>query len=290
MALEGELPVGLSFGPGRPASLAAYVAATLITVVAVASQYFLPQAVVALRPIYGTLLGDLAIVYGVPIVAFLALVGTRPLRNWSARMPSASVEGLRWFGIFSLLALLLSIALLIAYTVVDPSSVQQLSKSVPVVQGATGDPWFWIALSFAVGAIEETIFRGWVFGYWLDRAPTRWRGAAFGTSLLFAGVHLYYWTTYGVIAPEPLLMLTLLAMAFAWAMALSGGNLVVIALLHGAFDAISFSSILNLDAAAALHYGLVLLGLIVAAAVALRRRPARPSTVIYREVTMPPPP
>lgn len=288
MALAGEPPVELSFGPGRPASLAAYAAATLITVFAVASQYFLPQAVASLRPVYGNLLGDLAVVYGLPLVAFLGLVGTRPLWNWSARMGAASVEGLRWFGIFSLLALLLSIALLVAYAVVDPSSVQQLSKTVPVVQGASGDPWFWIALSFAVGAIEETIFRGWVFGYWLDRAPTRWRGAALGTSLLFAGVHLYYWSTYGVIAPEPLLMLTLLGMAFAWAMALSGGNLVVIALLHGAFDAISFASILSLDTAAALHYGLVLAGLVVAAVVALRRRPVRPGSTVYREIELPP--
>jgi membrane protease YdiL (CAAX protease family) len=289
MAFDGELPAGLSYGPGRPAPLSSYALATLVTVFAVASQYFLPQEVPALRPVYASLLGDLGVVYGIPILAFLLLVGVRPLRNWSARMGTASVEGLRWFGLYSLLALLLSIVALIVYEAVDPSSVQQLSKSVPVLQGASGNPWFWILLSFAVGAIEETIFRGWVFGYWLDRNPARWRGAALGTSLLFAGVHLYYWSTYGVIAAVPLITLALLGLAFAWSMALSGGNLVVIALLHGAFDAISFASLLNLNAALALHYGLLLLGLVVAAVVALRHRSTGPPSLGYREIPGPPP-
>ncbi|MGI0156398.1 MAG: lysostaphin resistance A-like protein, partial [Thermoplasmata archaeon] len=276
MVLAGELPPDPGRGTGPIAGLGAYALATLLTVLAVVSQYFVPQLLPAAQGVYGNLFGDLALVYGLPILSFALLVGRRPLRNWSARMGSAGVEGLRWFGICSLLALLLSIVLLIVYQAVDPSSVQQLSKTVPVVQGAAGDPWFWIALSFGVGVVEETIFRGWIFGYWLDRNPARWREAAILSSLLFGGVHLYYWSTYGAIAAVPLLTLVLLGIAFTWTMALSGGNLVMIALVHGAFDAISFYSLVNLNGALALHYGLVLLGLVVAAAVAWRNRPRAP--------------
>ncbi|MCI4334167.1 MAG: CPBP family intramembrane metalloprotease [Thermoplasmata archaeon] len=270
------------------ASLGAYALATVITVFAVISQYFLPSWLPGTRWVYGNLPGDLAIVYGVPILSFLLLVGTAPLRHWQERMGHASVEGLRWFGLYSLLALLLSFIALILYQALDPAAVRQLSRSVPVVQGAAGNPWFWIALSFAVGAIEETIFRGWIFGYWLSRFPGQWQRAAIGSSLLFAGVHLYYWGTYGVIAPVPLITLTMLGLAFSWAMALSGGNLVIVALLHGAFDATSFYSLVNLDVALALHYGLVLLGLGVAAAVAIRQR-TRPRAPRYAPVPLPPP-
>ncbi|MCI4346250.1 MAG: CPBP family intramembrane metalloprotease [Thermoplasmata archaeon] len=273
-----------------PASVRSYALATAITVAAVVSQYLLPERFPAALVVYGNLPGDLAVVYGIPLLAFLSLVGVGPLRTWNANPGRAAVEGLRWFGLLSLLALLLSIVLLIIYEVVDPSAVRLLSKSVPVVQGAAGDPWFWIALSFAVGAIEETIFRGWVFGYWLGRNPASWRSAAAMSSLLFAGVHLYYWSTYGVIATVPLLMLVLLGLAFAWGMALSGGNLVVIALLHGAFDASSFYSVVNTNVALGLHYGLVLLGLVVAAVVALRSRYSRPPLLEFRSIPVPPPP
>jgi membrane protease YdiL (CAAX protease family) len=275
---------------GLSASRGAYALATAITVAAVVSQYLLPERFPSLLVIYGNLPGDLGVVYGIPILAFLLLVGTGPLRNWNANPGRAAVEGLRWFGLLSLLALVLSVVLLIVYEVVDPSSITQLSKTVPVVQGAAGDPWFWIALSFAVGAIEETIFRGWVFGYWFARNPADWKVAAGLSSLLFAGVHVYYWTTYGAIATVPLLMLVLLGLAFAWAMALSGGNLVVIALLHGAFDASSFYSVINTNVALALHYGLVLLGLVVALVIAVRGSLARPPADPYRPVPWPPPP
>ncbi|MCI4362850.1 MAG: CPBP family intramembrane metalloprotease [Thermoplasmata archaeon] len=274
----------------RSAPVRAYLLATVITVVAVVSQYLLPERFPSLLLVYGNLPGELAIVYGIPILAFLFLVGPGPLRAWNANPGRAAVEGLRWFGLLSLLALLLSIVLLIVYEVVDPSAVRLLSKSVPVVRGAASDPWFWIALSFAVGAIEETIFRGWIFGYWLARSPAQWRSAAAMSSLLFAGAHVYYWTTYGAIATVPLLMLVLLGLAFAWAMALSGGNLVVVALLHGAFDASSFYSVVNTNVALGLHYGLVLLGLVVALVVAVRTRLARPPPEPFRPVPSPLPP
>jgi membrane protease YdiL (CAAX protease family) len=261
--------------PNGPApargGLAAYGAALVITVAAVLSQYWLPGAWPALRPLYTSLPGDLAIVYGIPIVAFAALVGTAPLARATASLGRAAVEGLRWYGLLSLLALLVTVLLAIAYLALDPSALTELTRPNPDIQAAGADPWFWIGFSFVIGAIEETIFRGWVFGFWVGRDPARWWGPALGSSVLFTGIHVYYATTYGVAAGLLYPSLFLLALAFAIAYRASGGNLVVIALLHGAFDSAAFLFLVNPDAGNALHYGVILLGLLVAAIVHRRR-------------------
>ncbi|HXQ49276.1 MAG TPA: hypothetical protein VN842_05850, partial [Thermoplasmata archaeon] len=151
------------------ALIARYGVGAGITVFAVLSQYFLPEAVPALRPIYGTLVGDLAVVYGIPVVAFVLLVGVEPLRHWADRMQLATVEGLRWYGLLSLLALVLVIGLALIYNAVDPAALQFLNRPNPALQQAVGDPWLYVALSFVVGAFEEVIFRGWIFGFWNGR-------------------------------------------------------------------------------------------------------------------------
>lgn len=260
--------VTLAPGPSG-ASVGKWVVATTITALAVGSQYFVPSLFPATKFVYGSALGYL-VVYGIPILAFLGLVGIAPLRGWNREWRVASIEGFRWFGLLSLLGLLLGIALLVVYEVLDPSAVNLLSRQVPILRSAGRNIGLYVALSFAVGAIEETIFRGWVFGFWRQRRPDRIGVAAGATGLLFAGVHLYYWTTYGVIATVPLVMLALLGTAFALGVGASGGNLVVVALLHGAFDASSFYSVVNLPVGLAVHYGLVLVGLLVAVFVALR--------------------
>ncbi|MCI4365856.1 MAG: hypothetical protein L3K10_07365, partial [Thermoplasmata archaeon] len=109
----------------RPTSgaLLRYAVGVIVTVVAVSSQYFVPEAVPALRPLYGSLFGDLAVVYGLPVLAFALLVGAGPLRNWADRMPLATVEGLRWYGLLSLLALVVTLALAILYEAIDPAAL-----------------------------------------------------------------------------------------------------------------------------------------------------------------------
>ena len=267
-------------GGSEPPPLGPYALAAAVTVLAVLSQYFVPQAVPALRPIYGSLLGGLGIVYGIPLVAFSLLVGRAPLSAFAARMGRATWEGLRWYGLLSLLGLLISFVLVIVYTALDPGALDFLQRPNPVLQQASTNPWLYVGLSFLVGACEETIFRGWLFGFWRDRPGTSWVVHATWTSLVFAGVHVYYAQTYGPASPFVYPTLFLLGFAFAATYQASGGNLVVVIALHGLNDAAGFLSILSPTGAIGLHYGIVLVGVVIgilhAAGVGPGARAARP--------------
>jgi membrane protease YdiL (CAAX protease family) len=249
--------------PSSPVSLYRYVLGVVITVLAVVSQYFVPQLWSPATVVYGNLAGDVFVVYGIPVIAFLLLVGLGPLRNWADRVGVATVEGLSWYGGLSLLALVVIVLLAVLYEALDPSALQFINRPNPALEQATGNPWFWVAFSFVVGAFEETIFRGWIFGFWRNRS-TSWVIPAVWTSALFAGVHLYYGLTYGAAAPLFYSGLFLTGFAFAATYRWSGGNLVVIALLHGANDATLFYTLINDRVGLALHYGLILVGAVVA--------------------------
>ena len=157
-------------------------------------------------------------------LSFLLLVGTNPLARFAGSMGKAVVEGLRWYGILSLVSLFLTVFVAIAYLILDPSALSRLNAPNPDIQAAMGDPWFWVAFSFVIGLVEETIFRGWIFGFWLARKSPRWLAHATWTSALFVGVHLYYVTTYGAAAGVVFPTLSLLGFAFAVAMRFSGGT------------------------------------------------------------------
>jgi membrane protease YdiL (CAAX protease family) len=247
----------------RQPEVARYAVGVLVLVVAVVSQYVLPEAWPASRAVYGNLPGDIAVVYGLPIAAFALLVGVAPLRGWHRAPRRAAVEGLGWYGTMSLLALGVTIVLEIVYVAFDPGALALLDRPNPALEAAVGNPWFFVGFSFAVGAFEETIFRGWVYGFW-DGRSARWTTPAVLTSVLFAGVHIYYGTTYGAAAPLIFPSLFLLGFAFAATYHATGGNLVVVALLHGATDAAAYLTLVSLGAGLALHYGLVLVGALVA--------------------------
>ena len=258
-----------------PAPLGRYFAGVAITVGAILSQYFVPQTFPSTLVLYGNLPGDVFVVYGIPILAFAVLVGGGPLRDWARRMGLASVEGLRWYGLLSLLALAVLIVLIIVYLYWDPSALGLLNRPNPALQQAKGNPWFFVGFSFVVGAIEETILRGWIFGYWRDR-PGSWVGAATWTSALCALVHVYYALTYLAAAPLIFPGLFLTGFAFAATYRHSGGNLVVVALLHGAQDATAFLTIISPELETlgiSLHYLLIVLGAVVGLAVYVGRRP-----------------
>jgi membrane protease YdiL (CAAX protease family) len=259
----------------KPAPLSAYAAATLITVFAILSQYFLPELVPALRPAYSSIPSVFGIVYGIPVLAFALLVGIDPLRNWADQMGKSLVEGFSWYGSLTLLALFLSIIVLSILLTFDHSAASTLSQPTPVVKTAEADPWFWVVLSFPVGILEETIFRGWIFGYWLQRSPGNWKFHAAWTSLLFAGMHVYYALTYGIVFIIPALLLVIDGLAFAIAMRESGGNLVTISFLHGWNDATAFMALANLTLGLALHYAVVLIGALVMLVVYVRSRAGR---------------
>jgi membrane protease YdiL (CAAX protease family) len=266
-----------------PAGVGRYLAAVGITLVAVVSQYFLPQEVPALLPVYSTLVGDLLVVYGIPIAACALLLGFEPLRQWRARMGSATVLGLSWYGAMTLLALAVVILLTVFYDILDPSALKFLTRMNPALTQAEPNPWLYVGLSFLVGACEETIFRGWIFGFWRGRSAG-WVGPAIGTSVVFAGVHLYYGFTYGPASPLVYVELFLLGFAFAQAYRLSGGNLVVVALLHGVNDATAYLTLVIGTAGTVLHYLVVAVGALLALALYITRgtlgpRPVGPGAV-----------
>ena len=276
-------------GRGPLASSSAYAAAVVVTALAVVSQYFLPQLVPALRPLYGTFYGGLFVVYGVPILAFSLLVGRRPLDRWAYGLRGSLAPSLGWYGAVSLLALGVTFLLLVLYVLIDPSAVDLLNRPNPVVSEAASDPWFWIAFSFVIGAVEETIFRGWIFGYWVARGSRYPLVHAVWTSALFAGVHLYYGITYGVVSPIFYSELFLLGFAFAMAVRVGRGNLVWVALLHGGNDATAFLQSVQPGAATVLHYGIILLGAGLAVVLVVRTRQDRPSPGPPIAWTRPPP-
>ena len=266
--------------PTAPAApLGPYAVGVVVTVLAVLSQYFVPELVPATRVVYGNLPGDLFVIYGIPVIAFALLVGAEPLRHWRDRMGRASWEGLRWYGLLSLLAIVVIFALEIVYSVVDPSALGLLSRPNPALEQARSDPWFYVGFSFVVGAFEETIFRGWIFGFW-SRRPGDWLVPATWTSAVFTGVHLYYATTYGIAVPLILPSLFLTGFALAATYQLSGGNLVVPALLHGANDAAAYLSIVpqswGLALGLAVRYGLILVGGVIGLIEYLRKEEGTP--------------
>jgi len=255
-------------GSGSPATPATggvgrYALGVGITVFAILSQYFLPQSVPALLPLYTNLAGDLFVVYGIPVIAFSVLVGAGPLRSWSRNLGVAARDGLGWYGLLSVVALIVLFASVIAYEAADPAALKLLSRENPALAQATGDPWFWVGFSFVIGAFEETIFRGWIFGFWRGRTRSA-LGPAIGSSLLFAALHLYYGTTYGAAAPLIFPTLFFLGLAFAATYQTSGGNLVVIALLHGAYDASAFLALVDSSLGLLARYGLILVGVVLA--------------------------
>ncbi len=251
---EGEWGTQSSDPPRAPASLARYFLGVAITVLAIVSQYFVPQLFPAADILYGNLPGDVFIVYGIPIIAFALLVGGAPLRDWGHRMRVATWQGLRFYGLLTLLAILVVLVLTVIYEAVDPAALQLLNRPNPALQQASGDPWFFVGFSFVVGAFEETIFRGFMFGYWRDRSG-RWMVPAVWTSVVFAGVHLYYGTTYGIAAPLIFPSLFLMGFAFAATYRFSRGNIVVPAVLHGAHDAAAFLGVVS--------YGWGIVGLVL---------------------------
>ncbi len=207
------------------------------------------------------------VIYGIPIATASFLCGRAILRRALRCNLSALKIGLGIFGIFSLLGMVIAAIVLALTLMVDPAASNVLHKPNPVLHIPHRYAWImvWVSL-FVVGPAEEYIFRGFVYGGLLSLFRGRsWLFLAFVSSALFALAHLYYALVYGVASLAMFSELILIGMAFALIFYLSGGNLLIPALLHGVYDASGFVGVaVSSDIGMALRTGLILLGLLVA--------------------------
>lgn len=181
-------------------------------------------------------------VYGLPLFIVSLVWGKEIISKALGHMCNALKYGLIYFGIFTVIGLSAGILIVIILTVFDPAAVNLLHKPTPVLQVSPEFAWLMTAFSFlAVGPSEEHLFRGFVFGGLMNIAKGKHRLLlALVSSLFFASVHLYYAVVYGVASLVEFADLITFGMAMASTYYVSGGNLLIPAIIHGGYDATGF--------------------------------------------------
>lgn len=212
-------------------------------------------------------------VYGVSIIVITSMCGAAIVRRAFNNTAAALKLGLGFFGIFTLISTVVSMALLALLSGLDPAALKSLHKPVPVLHVPPNLAWAMVFLSILiVGPAEEYIFRGFVFGGLLNIFKGRhWLLAAFVSSVLFGAVHLYYALIYGLASLIPFADIVAIGMALAITYYRSDGNLIIPALIHGVFDATGF-----LAAAVSSELGLYLRGLLIAVSIVVALTLFRP--------------
>lgn len=207
------------------------------------------------------------VVYGIPILTITWLWGRTIIRRALRNTRVAVRFGLGFFGAFTVLGLVAASAIFLVLLSLDPAALNLLNKPNPVLHISQEYAWIMVWVSvLIVGPAEEYLFRGFVFGGLLSLAKTRhWLFLSFLSSVLFAAAHLYYAVVYGVASAVQFADLVTFGMAMAAAYYFSGGNLLVPALIHGAYDATGFLGVATSSGLGATLRGLmILIGLIVA--------------------------
>jgi membrane protease YdiL (CAAX protease family) len=246
-----------------------YLVGLLVIFAASYSQYFVPGI---------NLMAGGFCVYGISIIVIGPLQGKSILRRAFRHSGIALRLGLGSFGIFTLLGMVASLLIVAILLDFDPAALNLLEKPVPVlhVPPRVASIMVWASL-MVIGPCEEFIFRGFVFGGLLSLFGVRhWLALAFLSSVLFAAVHLYYLLTYGVASLVPFLDIVAVGMALAVTYYLSGGNLLVPALIHGAYDATGFMTVaVSSQVGLRLRGMLVLAGVVAAVVMVMRGRRER---------------
>ena len=217
---------------------------------------------------------NLLIVYGVPILVASIFWGRTILKKSIHNMFVALKFGLGAYGAFTVLGTLISFGIIFFLASFDPSALNLLHRLNPVLNIPPGAAWVMVAGSFLIiGPSEEYIFRGFVYGGLLSIFKNRhWFSLAFISSIMFAAVHLYYGLTYGIASLIAFTDLITFGMAMAVTYYLSGGNLLIPALIHGAYDATGFLGVATSQGLGAiLRYSLLLIGIIVALVIFVKR-------------------
>ena len=141
-----------------------------------------------------------------------------------------------------MLGIVVGVAVLLIITQFSPGVQTLLSKPNPVLNVPPSEAWILIGISFLiVGPAEEFLFRGFMFGGLLSLSKGKhWVVLAIVSSIMFASVHAYYAVTYE--AASAVAFIELIAFGFAMCVTYywSDGNLLVLALIHGAYDATGF--------------------------------------------------
>lgn len=246
-----------------------FIAGLLVILASVYLQYVIP----GLNLVSGTLL-----VYGVPILVTSLIWGRSIIVKALNRMYAALRYGLGYFGIFTIMGLAAGVLILFLLTLFEPSATNLLQRPNPVLQVSPELAWFMIGFSFlVVGPSEEYLFRGFVFGGLLNVFKGRhWLTLALVSSIFFAGVHLYYAVVYSVASLVQFADLITFGMAMAATYHVSGGNLLVPAMIHGAYDATGFVSVATSSGIGVqLRALMIFIGLIAAVLVFSRKKPAR---------------
>jgi membrane protease YdiL (CAAX protease family) len=241
-----------------------YLVGVIVIFAAVYSQYVIH---------YGRVLGFI-VVYGLPILVVSLIFGKELLRKANRNPNKAWTLGLGLFGGFTVLGLFLSLAALVLILFFDPKSASLLMRPNPVLQLPPGLAWVMVVVSIlVVGPAEEYLFRGFIYGGLLSVFKGRhWISLAIVSSLMFTAAHLYYAVTYGVASALPFIDLTTFGLAMAMTYYLSGGNIVIPAIIHGIYDATAFIGVAtNMTLGGLLRISFILVG-VVYAAVYIRRK------------------
>ena len=243
-----------------------FIVGLIVILASAYSQYVIP----GLNLVSATLL-----VYGLPILITSLIWGRTIISKAIGHMRTALKYGLGYFGIFTVIGLSAGILIVIILTVFDPAAVNLLHKPNPVLQVSPELAWLMVAFSFLiVGPSEEYLFRGFVYGGLLNVSKGRhWLPLALVSSMFFAGVHLYYAVVYGVASLVQFVDLITFGMAMAATYYVSGGNILVPAMIHGAYDATGYIGVAtSSNIGAQLRELMIFIGILVALFVFTRRK------------------
>jgi len=209
-----------------------YLIGVVVIFLSVYSQYFIH---------YGSITGYL-VVYGIPVLVVSLLFGKQLLHRAGKNNKDAAKFCLGLFGVLTVLSLFLSIIALAIIVHFDPHAVNLLNKPNPVLNVPSNVAWVMIPVSIlVVGPAEEYLFRGFIYGGLLSISKGRyWIPLAAVSSVMFASVHVYYALTFGIASTLPFIDLITFGLAMSITYYWSGGNIMILALIHGVYDATDF--------------------------------------------------
>ena len=229
---------------------------------------------------------DAIVVYGVPVLIVSLLWGSTIARRAFSQGYRAVKFGLGFFGAFTVLGALVGTVIFYIILTLDRTAVSLLQRPNPVLHVSPEFAWIMTWVSFLViGPAEEYIFRGFIYGGLLSLFKGRhWLNLAFISSVLFAAAHLYYAFVYGITSLVQFADLITFGMAMAITYYLSGGNLLVPAIIHGAYDATGFVGLATTPELGNLLRGsLILVGILVSLGLLVQRM--RKRRAAHRERT-----